>query len=224
MRRATIAILLTSIVTPAFAEKPGVAAPVPGIANYDPTMSAKEAVLANWELASAGLRAGRVMAERVVAIAEKDVPYDAVLRQAQFAQKTMVQRYNAAQWVYAAIAVDAPEKAGRALAVAVGAAFQACTSDDCAEERGQLSAAFVSATRELAAAASAARAALTARETLADTSLMAEQLALIATYLESGDWGIDFALSEFERDAEEMAARIHVSMAQCRTLCGARQS
>ncbi|MEL6550299.1 MAG: hypothetical protein AAFQ54_08625 [Pseudomonadota bacterium] len=200
------------------AETPGVAAPAPGIANYDPTLSAKEAVLANWELASAGLRAGRVMAEKVVELAENDAPYPALARQAQFAQKTMVQRYNAAQWVYADPSVAAPTDAERALAGAVGAAFTPCETGDCTAERDALEAAFVHATEELNAAALAARAALTAREDRADTVLMSEQLMLIATYLESGDWGSDFALTDFERDAEEMAARIVGTMSLWRNV------
>lgn len=218
MRLAILAAISLMAATSALAQEAKIAAPDPGIANYDPTMSAKEAVLANWELAAAGIRAGRVVGSKVVTMAEGEAPYDAVARQAQFAQKTMVQRFNAAQWVYTSGSGVTEAADGRALAQAVRSAETPCVSDDCSVERAALLAAFTEATETLDKAAMTARDALTAREGLADTILMSEQLGLIADYLESGAWGERFALTEFGRDGEEVAARIVGTMSLWRNI------
>lgn len=194
-----------------------VAAPVADVANYDPTLSAKEAVLANWELAAAGIRAGRVVGDQVIEMAQTGASYGAVLRQAQFAQKTMVQRYNAAFWVYTVSQVDLNLDPS-ALTEAVRAANTPCSLDDCADERTALLAAFQRATSELDKAAIAARTELTRREGVVDAVLMTEQLALIADYLEDGTWAEGFSLTEFGRDGEELAARIVGAMALWRNI------
>ena len=201
----------------AVAQENTVAAPIADVASYDPTLSAKEAVLANWELAAAGIRAGRVVGEQVVEMGKKDTSYGALLRQAQFAQKTMVQRYNAALWVYTVSEVDLNLDPS-ALTEAVRAANTECSFDDCADERASLLAAFERATSELNKAAVAARAELTRREGEVDAVLMSEQLALIADYLEGTTWAQDFSLTEFGRDGEELAARIVGAMALWRNI------
>ncbi|MEM7694166.1 MAG: hypothetical protein AAF318_06930 [Pseudomonadota bacterium] len=192
---------------PAAAQNGSIAAPVAHASNYDPTMSAKEAVLANWELAAAGIRAGKVVGRKVAATAAKGGSYRALVRQAKFAQKTMVQRYNAAQWVYTPRSGVAGAADGAALTRAVAAANAVCTAD-CAAERAAILTAFQDATTELDQAASAARVALEARVERADTVLMSEQLSLMADYLEEGAWARDFNLTAHGRDGEEVAARI----------------
>lgn len=208
MRSTILAALMASAATFALAQEATIAAPDPGIANYDPTMSAKEAVLANWELAAAGIRAGRIMGQQVVEMAESDASYTALARQAQFAQKTMVQRYNAALWIYTEGSGVQASKDSTALTAAVSAAFTPCVSEPCASERDALATSFAEATTALDAAANSARSALSAREGEADRALMTEQLSLIAAYLEGGAWAEGFALTDFDRDADEVAARI----------------
>lgn len=218
MRLACLAALALTLSSAAWAEQGSIATPKGEVANYDPTMSAKEAVLANWELAASGIRAGTIMGGKVVAMADKDVPYPALARQAKFAQKTMVQRFNAAQWVYTEGSGVEVQADPSALAAAVAATQSTCASEDCTAERIALRTAFADATDALKAAAASARAGLTARVDLADTALMSEQLGLIAEYLEGGAWSEGFALTEFGRDGEEVAARIVGTMSLWRNL------
>lgn len=217
MRQTTVLTLIFLTAAPsAFAQGDTIAAPKAGAANYDPTMSAKEAVLANWELAAAGIRAGRIVGDRVVNMAETDIGYRALVQQAQFAQKTMVQRYNAALWITEA-GLGGPD-GGDALTAAVAAATAQCESGECTAERAAIRDSFARATEELDHAADVARAALDAREDLPDTVLMTEQLTLIADYLESGDWAEGFHLTTFGRDGEEVAARIVGTMSLWRNI------
>jgi len=218
MRLKALAVFAVLSGPAALAQEATIAAPDPGIANYDPTMSAKEAVLANWELAAAGIRAGRIVGDKVVDMARSDVPYGAVLRQAQFAQKTMVQRYHAAGWVYTPGSGVGATDSADALAAAIAAAERPCAAEDCTAERAALEAAFEAATAELDAAALAAHGALIAREDRADAVLMSEQLGLVAEYLESGAWGRDLTLAPFGRDGEEVAARIVGAMTLWRNI------
>ncbi|MEL7126110.1 MAG: hypothetical protein AAGK30_07765 [Pseudomonadota bacterium] len=218
MRLALIAALALCTAPAVFAQETGIAAPAPGIANYDPTMSAKEAVLANWELAAAGIRAGRIIGSKVVDLGAGDASYGALLRQAKFAQKTMVQRYNAALWVYTpGTGITSPMDIGT-LTDAVQATETPCDASDCSAERAALIDAFAAASAALDAAAQDAKAALTAREDRADTVLMSEQLGFMATYLESGVWAEDLALTAFGRDGEEIAARIVGTMSLWRNI------
>lgn len=218
MRLATAAVLVAALLPFAGAQAQTVAAPPAPVANYDPTMSAKEAVLANWELAAAGVRAGAVLSRKVVAAAQGPASYAAVARQAQFAQKTMVQRVNAAMWVGAADDGAGALADGAVLAEAVAAAAAPCAAGDCAAERAALEAAFARAALALDAAAGAARGALTAREAEVDAALMAEQLGLVGAFLDGGAWAQDLTLTAFDRDGEEVAARIVGAMALWRNL------
>ncbi|MEL6587685.1 MAG: hypothetical protein AAFQ50_13660 [Pseudomonadota bacterium] len=181
-------------------------------------MSAKEAVLANWELAAAGIRAGRIVGGKVVDAGAGDASYRALLRQAKFAQKTMVQRYNAALWVYTPGTGIASPMDAETLAAAVRATETPCEATDCSAERAELVAAFAAASAALDAAARDASAALTTRTQGSDTALMSEQLTFMATYLESGVWADDLALTAFGRDGEEVAARIVGTMSLWRNI------
>ncbi|MEM7522048.1 MAG: hypothetical protein AAF307_13580, partial [Pseudomonadota bacterium] len=207
-----------TFVTAASAQQTTIAGPALGMANYDPTMSAREAVLANWELAVSGIRAGRVLGENVVELADKDVPFAVLARQATFAQKTMVQRYNAAQWVYTDGSGVVAYPVGNALAAAVASTGLVCDAPPCPQERAALKNAFKAATLALEEASVSARGALTAREDLPDQVLMTEQLTLLADFLERGDWAEGFALTAFNRDAEELAARMVGAMSLWRNV------
>ena len=218
MRFALISVLALCAAPMVTAQEATIAAPAPGIANYDPTMSAREAVLANWELAAAGIRAGRIVGTKVVDAGAGDASYGALLRQAKFAQKTMVQRYNAALWVYTpGTGISSPMDADT-LAAAVQATETPCDATDCSAERAALLDAFAAASAALDAAARDAKAALNARENDSDTALMSEQLAFMATYLESGVWADNLALTDFGRDGEEIAARIVGTMSLWRNI------
>lgn len=213
-----VATTLLSCVV-ATAQENTVAAPVADVANYDPTLSAKEAVLANWELAAAGIRAGRIVSANIVEMAETGAPYGALVRQAQFAQKTMVQRYNSALWIQSA--TDRGEQFEideNALTDAVAAANAPCDLTDCSAQRAQLVAAFKRATTKLETAAQAARAELDLRVDKIDAILLSEQLSIMSDYLASTDWGRDFHLTEFGRDGEELAARIVGAVALWRNI------
>ncbi len=208
MRLMMLAVFAVAAATQAVAQQNSIAAPDPGIANYDATLSAKEAVLANWEFASAGIRAGRIVGGKVVDLGDSGATYAIVYRQAKFAQKTMVQRFNAAHWIYTAGSGVTETADATALTDAVKLVETPCEADDCDMARNDLIAAFAHATAELDVAAKTANAALKARENRADVALMSEQLSLMADYLESRAWAESFALSQFGRDGEEVAARI----------------
>ncbi|MEO0543281.1 MAG: hypothetical protein AAFY99_05630 [Pseudomonadota bacterium] len=213
-----VATTLLSCVV-ATAQENTVAAPVADVANYDPTLSAKEAVLANWELAAAGIRAGRIVSANIVEMAETDAPYGVLVRQAQFAQKTMVQRYNSALWIQSA--TDRGEQFeidANALTDAVAAVNAPCDLTDCSAQRAKLVAAFERATTKLETAAQAARAELDLRVDKIDAILLSEQLSIMSDYLASTDWGRDFHLTEFGRDGEELAARIVGAVALWRNI------
>jgi len=91
------------------------------------------------------------MGEAVVEMAQGDASYPALARQAQFAQKTMIQRYNAAQWVYALgsglwrrpIPLRWPQR------YSVLAVQTSCKDGDCNAARADLLAAFSEVTDEL---------------------------------------------------------------------------
>ena len=218
MRLALVSMLVLCTATAVAAQDSSIAAPDPGVANYDPTMSAKDAVLANWELAAAGIRAGRILGEKVVDMGDSDASYAALVRQAKFSQKTMLQRYNAALWVYTPGTGLTSEIDTEMLAEAVRATESPCDATDCSAERAALITAFSAAAAELDKAAQDAGAALTAREDTADTALMSEQLQVMAAYLNSGAWAEDLLLSEMGRDGEVVAARIVGTMSLWRNI------
>lgn len=202
-----LGLLPTGLSGAASAEEATIAAPTPGVANYDPQLSAKEAVLANWELAASGILAGQVVSRQVAELAETDAPYEKLAHQARFALKTMLQRYNSAAWVYASGAAPSSVD-GAALRAVVAAAETECVASDCSAERAALRAAFQAASDQLGAAAATAREAVEARQGLSDAVLMTEQLSIIADYLESGDWAEELNLTAFGRDGEVVSARI----------------
>lgn len=184
-----------------------IAVPRGGVANYDPSLSAKEAVLANWDLAASGIRAGEVVGGRVVALADRGAPFDRLARQAASAQRTLVQRWNAAQWIYEA-EPDLARLDGAALHAVAVAASAECAADPCEAELVALRDAFAAATNQLGAVAVATRAAVNDRMAEPDAALMTEQLGLVADYLEGGTWAEGLALTELGRDPEEVAARL----------------
>ncbi|MGR3484962.1 MAG: hypothetical protein ACU0BF_06415 [Paracoccaceae bacterium] len=206
MRLATLTLLAAVLTQPALAEG-RIAAPVAGIANYDPTLSAKEAVLANWDLAAAGIRAGAVLGGRVVDMAERGQTHARLVRQAQTAQRTLIQRWGAAQWIYGAEAGLA-RLDGAALRDVADAVAAPCPADPCAAQIAAITAAFGAASEQMEAAAADARTAIEARMQVGDMALMAEQLSLVADYLEGVDWAEDLALVEFGLEGQEVAARI----------------
>ena len=208
MRRCLLAaVVLAGLMAPALAQEDTIAAPQAHVSNYDPTLSAKEAVLANWDLAAAGIRAGAVMGGRVAVLADRGTPFARLTRQADKAQKTLTQRWNASQWVYEG-EPDLARLDTDVLRAVAAASLAECPSSPCKDETVALKRAFAEATAQLEVVAAETRAAVKRRMAEGDAALMAEQLSLVADYLDSGAWGRDFALTEFGRDTEEVAARI----------------
>lgn len=199
-------LLLICLAAPAGAETT-VAAPVAAVANYDPTLSAKEAVLANWDLAASGIRAGALVGDRVVEAIDRGVPYARAVRIAGKAEGTMVQRWNAAQWIFAA-APDLGEMDRTILLAAAAAASADCETGPCDAESAALRAAFVEAGAIMAGTAEQARGEIEARVDRGDAALLSEQLQIVADYLEGGAWSRDLALADLGRDREEVAARL----------------
>lgn len=217
MRFATLALILCALSHPAASQEATIAAPPLDFGNYDPTMSAKEAVLANWELAASGIRAGEVLGKQVTALTDKDAPFDYLQSQAAFAQKTMLSRYFAASWIY----VTDPDLArveDATLQAIVAATAQTCAAGACAEERAAIRTAFARGAAELGAASGAARAAITERQPEVDAVLMSEQLGMMADYLESGAWAEDLVLTEFGMDGVVIADRIVGTIALWRNI------
>ena len=203
----TAALLCALFAAAAPAQEATVAAPTGGFARYDPTLSAREAVLANWDLAASGIRAGEVLGRRVVAAADDGVPHARLAGLAQSSERTMVQRWNAVQWIAAA----EPGLAGldgALLRDAVEAAGAPCAAEPCAEEAAALRAAFSAAADAMASVAAEARAAIDARRDAGDAALLAEQLRAVADYLEGGAWAEGLVLAAEGRDREEVAARL----------------
>ncbi|MEM7709457.1 MAG: hypothetical protein AAF264_01640 [Pseudomonadota bacterium] len=218
MRFFLLCVFLCGLaVTGSAEQKATVAAPTHGFARYDPTLSAKEAVLANWDLAASGIRAGAVVGARVIETAERDVPYARLARVAAQAEKTMVQRWNAAQWIYAG-EPDLSPMDGEILRDVVTATATPCPAEPCTEEKANLRAAFTAATERMGAVAVETRAAVEARMVEQDAALMSEQLAVVAQYLAGGDWATDLSLADAGRDREEVAARLVGAMALWRNI------
>ncbi len=217
MRTALLLLAALPLAMPAAAQDGTIPAPKGGFASYDPTLSARDAVLANWDLAAAGIRAGEVVGGRIVEAADRGVPFERLARQGAAAQRTMIQRWNAAQWLYAAAPDLARLDAGAMRAVAAALAAP-CADAPCAAEAAALRDAFSATTAQLGAAASDARGAVEARQERPDAVLMAEQLTLVADYLGGGAWGEDLALAAFGLEGEEVAARIVGAMSVWRNV------
>lgn len=207
MRLTTLALTLAVLPLAAPAQDATIVVPEGNFGNYDPTLSAKEAVLANWEMAASGIRAGEVLGERVVALADEGAAFDVLKARAAFAQKTMLARYHAASWTY----VDAPDRArvsDETLRAVVAATAAECATEACSAEAATIRAAFAQGAEELGVAAAAARAAITERQGRVDAALMTEQLGMMAEYLDSGAWAEDLVLTEFGMDSSVVADRI----------------
>ncbi len=212
MRTALLLLAALPLAAPASAQDGAIAAPKAAFASYDPALSARDAVLANWDLAAAGIRAGEVVGGRVVDAADRGVPFERLARQGEAAQSTMIQRWNAAQWVYAGAPGLSRLEADAMRAVAAAVA-EPCPEGPCEAEAEALRAAFARTTAQLTVAAADARDAVEQRRTSDDSALMAEQLTLVADYLGGGAWSEDLALAEFGLEGEEVAARIVGAMA-----------
>jgi len=207
MRVLTLIAAAVIGTTSVVAQEATISAPKASISSYDPQLSAKEAVLANWDLAASGIRAGHVIGSQVLALAETDANYDELVRQAAFAQKTMIQRYNAAQWIFLS-GDDLAELHGGTLVDVVKAVQTECESTDCAQEKSNLTAAFRRAAAEMGETAQTARDAVDRRKSGVDAVLMSEQLSTIADYLEGDTWAKDLSLTDFGLDGDVVAARI----------------
>ena len=208
--RRTLAVLVFSaawtIASQAPAQDTPLAAPVPDTGSYDPQLSAKEAVMANWELAASGIRAGRIVADNMVRAADETQPFDILTDKALFAFDTMMTRYNAANWVVAS-GGDLANVDADLFSQALLSAQQECTGE-CTEERAALVAAFSRGSDALNSASDAVYDQIAARKEGVDRMLMAELLTIMADYLEGGAWSRDFALTDFGRDGEEVSARL----------------
>ena len=207
MRLATLTLMLAVLSPAAPAQEATIIVPEGNFGNYDPTLSAKEAVLANWEMAASGIRAGEVLGGKIVELADEEAEFDFLKRRAAFAQKTMLSRYHAASWSY----VDAPERprvSDETLRAIVASTAADCTGEACSAEAAALRAAFAQGVDELGVAAAAAREAIVARQHRVDAVLMAEQLGMMAEYLDSGAWADDLVLTEFGMDSTVVADRI----------------
>lgn len=207
MRLAVSVVILSLFSSAVIAETTTIAAPPPDLGNYDPTLSAKEAVMANWELAASGIRAGAVVGRQVVDLADGDAAFPQLAHQAKFALKTMLQRYHAAAWIYASDAALAPVDQD-ALRAVVEAAAAECGDGDCAAERAALRASFERASADLESAAASARVGVAARRDAVDAVLMAEQLTIVADYLESDAWTQGLAGEGYGRDGDVVSARL----------------
>ncbi len=213
MRLASLALLITTAATVAQAELDTIVVPEGNFGNYDPTLSAREAVLANWELAASGLRAGEVIGGKIVDMADDGAEYGALVRQAAFAQKTVLGRAQAASWAYMAAPDMARLHDDTMLAIVDATTTTECASQDCAAETAALRAAFAKGAEELAAASAGTRALITERQSETDAVIMAEQLGLMADYLDSGAWAEDLVLTEYGMDVDMVADRIVGTMA-----------
>jgi len=200
-------LVLSLLAAPvALAQEATITLPTGKFGKYDPTLSAKEAVLANWEMAASGIRAGSVLGGKVVAAADDGASFAGLRNRAAFAQETMLSRYHAAAWMQAAAparpAVD--EDTLRNLVAATSAECAAA----CDSEIAAIRTAFAEATAALSAAATDARDEITSRQDRVDAVLLSEQLRLMAEYLDGGTWADDLVLTEFGMDGDVVADRI----------------
>jgi hypothetical protein len=217
MRQFSFALALAAFAGAAAAQQDTIVLPEGNFGNYDPTLSAREAVLANWELAASGIRAGEVLGEKVVDLADSGAGFAQLARQAAFAQKTMLSRYNAASWVYLAHP-DMPRLSDATKQAIVASTSAECTAEDCTAESAAIRAAFAQGAEELTAATLAAREVIATRQDKVDAVIMAEQLGLMADYLESGAWAEDLVLTDYGMDSAVMADRIVGTVALWRNI------
>ena len=174
---------------------------------YDPQLTAKEAALTNWALAISGIRAGKVVSDNIVKAYGRDVPFDDLSNQAKFALKTMIVRYNSANWLIAKDETVVPVD-GAAFVAAIDAANQVCEADPCRAERDAINSAFTEASAAFAETAKAAALAAKMQESKTDRELMADTLTDMADYLDGSGWYSDLTLTSKGKDGEEVAARL----------------
>lgn len=204
-RIAPFAALFLAAAVPVLAQEATIVAPAGGAGSYDPTLSAKDAVLANWDLASAGLRAGRIVSSAVLAAAEEDTDFPALAEQARRSFDTTIMRYNASDWVNSGDTIASVDP------MVVLAAYRAATSEctvGCAEERAELVRAFGALADEMENASTATSTAVDARKSELDRVLMVEQLTMMAHYLEGDGWHTDLPLAGTDLGRDELSARI----------------
>ncbi|MEO1796026.1 MAG: hypothetical protein AAFR53_03295 [Pseudomonadota bacterium] len=216
MRALLTAAVVALLPQLSVAQDGSIVLPEGNFGNYDPTLSAKEAVLANWEMAASGVRAGAVLGGQIVDLADKGATYDRLSNQAQFALKTMVSRYSAAAWLFYQ-APDAAALEDDALISLVAASTREC-SEACEGAAQDIRATFAIATTQLSAATEAARSQISSRQDGRDADLLAEQLGIIATYLESGAWAEDLVLTEFGMDTAVVADRLVGALSMWRNI------
>ena len=216
-RATALTLVLSLLAAPvALAQEATITLPAGNFGKYDPTLSAKEAVLANWEMAASGIRAGSVLGGKVVAAADDGASFAGLRDRAAFAQETMLSRYHAAAWMQAA-AFERPAVDEDALGALVAATSAGCAAD-CDAEIAAIRTAFAGATEALSEAATDARDEITSREDRVDAVLLAEQLRLMADYLGGGAWADDLPLTEFGMDGTVVADRIVGTLALWRNI------
>lgn len=179
----------------------------PGFGSYDPQLTAKEAVLANWDLAVSGIRAGGYLGGRIADAAEAGRVNAAALgRQAGAAVDTMIVRYNSAHWLISQEPSLTPVDAGHLTAV-IEASEARCASD-CGAHLDQVGTAFRTAADAFDETALDALALADVRAEQAELRLLSELLITMADYLEGGAWSDDLMLVEHGRGDEELSARL----------------
>ena len=175
--------------------------------SYDPTLTAKEATLASWDLAVSGIRAGGIVSGNVVELAGSEKGFEALSEQAQFALKTMTTRYSSANWMFGTEAELAPIDPAILQAV-IAAAALTCDTGDCAAERASIETAFGEAANAFGDAGHSANALADALEDEGDRFLMTRLLRKMAEYLEGDAWHSDLVFGQLRSAGEEISARI----------------
>lgn len=191
-------------------------APVPSAdqGSYNPTLTAKEAVLTNWKLAISGIRAGKFVSDQIVSAKGED--YKRLAKQAEFAAKTSLLRYASSYWLFAMDETMQPIKSD-VIANALRASRQTCTTS-CATHINTLQAAFADISDALDQAAISAENASAVRQTYSDVQALAELFLDMAQYLESDAWHTKLSMTEAGLDGQEVAARIVGTMAVWRNV------
>ena len=196
------AILLTATMATA----QNIKTPDDPMGSYDPTLSAKEALMANWELAASGIRAGAFVAEDVLAKATDDMPYADLRHLGDFTLTLMIKRYGSANWAIATQNTIHPIDG--AVLLSLAKASGTTCAQACDAERAALLAALEAAAGEMNRAHEIAKQAVLDRKEVVDSVLMVEQLTAMADYLDGTEWHEGLNLSQVGRDGEELQARL----------------
>lgn len=182
--------------------------------SYNPQLSAKEAVLVNWKLATSGILAGKYVADQVAQAAPKD--HAKLAAQAQFAAETMLLRYASSYWLFAMDEALTPVQ-GDVLRAAHLASHTSCETG-CDDQIATLQAAFAEASTAFDAAAQAAQRQAETRAVISDTAALFELLTDMATYLESDAWHQNLSLAGLGLDGKEVSARVIGTLAVWRNI------